>query len=110
MPFMNEGICCVGYPASLRWIEEAFDRLSRIRQTRLERDVMLVSFQNIVVPAADQDLACPGSGCIEMTRGNAFRIDRASLPPGKEPLIDLDKLDLGRIKCFVPDRQSFDHP
>ncbi len=67
---------------------------------------MPVGLQDIIVPAAQQDLAGSGPGGIEMARRNAFRIGRAAGAAGEKPRPDIRETDRVLVDRLMPQRRS----
>jgi len=66
MAVMHEGISGIADPTALDRIAEALDREREIRKVAVKGDVMLVRREDVVVTAANEELAGAGSRGIEV--------------------------------------------
>src|ERR1700730_5106746 len=106
VPFLDQSVSGLGNAPPLVRIAEARYRIAEIGEIRVESDVVLVRGQNVIVPAAQQNLAGPGSRSIEVTGGDAFGVDRAARAAGKETAFDSCETHLPLIECLVPQRRN----
>src|SRR5437764_106073 len=102
VPFRHQRVSGLGDPPALLKIEEARDRFAAIAQVRVEWDVVLIRHENVIVPAADQDLAGASTGSVEVAGGDAFGINRAALAAGKKASLEVGEAHLAIIERLVP--------
>src|SRR5215472_8949378 len=110
MPFICQGVSGTGDPPPLDRVSEPRDRLIDVGEIRVERDVVLIRRQNIVVSPAQQDLTRPRPRSVEMAGGNAFGIDRTARSTGKKACLDLIETCLAVIRCLMADRRNLQQP
>src|SRR5215831_13041992 len=106
MPFICQVVSGTGDPPPLDRVSEPRDRLIDVGEIRVERDVVLIGRQNIVISPAQQDLTRPRPRSVEMAGGNAFGIDRTARSTGKKACLDLIETCLAVIKCLMADRRN----
>lgn len=106
VPFICQGVSSTGDPPPLDRVSEPRDRLIDVGEIRVERDVVLIRRQNIVISPAQQDLTRPRPRSVEMAGRNAFRIDRTARSAGKKARLDLVETCLAVIKCLMADRRK----
>ena len=95
----------IGHAAALRRIAKALDDFPDIAEVGVERDVVLIGLQDIVIPAAQKDLASACPGGVKMPGRNTFRVVWAWVLVAKEPSLYLFEIDQIVMHCFVLYRQ-----
>src|SRR5436305_13973283 len=104
VPFLDQSVSSLSHPSPLARISEPRYRIADIGEVGVESDIVLVRLQNVIVSASQQDLAGSGSRGVEVTGGDAFGIDRAAWPAGKEPGFDIPEAPLPFVECPVRER------
>ena len=72
MPFRDQSVSGLGDPSPLGRIAKARYHLAAIGEIGVERDIVLIRSQDVIVSTPQQDLAGSGSRRVKVTGGDTF--------------------------------------